>query len=126
MLARAPKLNPNQKKFRTDMRHTPLPRVPPGLSESGQWGPRGPTALPSQSLLCSEIGRLHEPLHRTRLFSELPRRVLLGNWVSGVGDSRKPNLCHHSFLETLYVGVISCSADKGNVRVHEQFSSVRS
>src|SRR5215217_2913477 len=25
----------------------------------------------------------------TRLFSELPRRVLLGNWVSGVGSSRK-------------------------------------
>src|SRR5215203_6830083 len=41
---------------------------------------------------------------RLPLFTESPRRLILGNWVSGVGHSRKPNLCHYSFLETPYVG----------------------
>jgi hypothetical protein len=47
------------------------------------------------------------------VFSTLLGRVLLGNWVSGVGHSRKPNLCYDSFLETLYVAAILCAADRG-------------
>jgi len=37
------------------------------------------------------------------LFTELPRREILGNWVSVVQNSRKLNLCHYTFLETLYI-----------------------
>jgi hypothetical protein len=60
------------------------------------------------------------------LFTELPTRGFLGNWASGVRNSRKPNLCHYSFLETLYVGVILCAADWGYARIHKQLSGVRS
>jgi hypothetical protein len=48
-----------------------------------------------------------------RVFSTLLGSVLLGNWVSGVGHSRKPTLCHYSFLETLYVAAILGAADRG-------------
>src|SRR5215204_7261351 len=37
-----------------------------------------------------------------RDFSDSFRRGILGNWVSGVQDSRKLNLCHYSFFEALY------------------------
>jgi hypothetical protein len=43
----------------------------------------------------------------------LPRRGLLGNWASGVWNSRKLNFYHYSFSETLYVGVILYAADRG-------------
>src|SRR5829696_3056892 len=59
------------------------------------------------------------------LFTELPRTVILGNRASGVRNSRKPNLCHYSFLEALYIGVIPCAADCGYARMHEQLSGVR-
>src|SRR5215208_3918062 len=58
------------------------------------------------------------------LFTLLPRREILGNWVSGVRNSRKLNLYHYSFLETLYVGVILCAADWGYARMHQQLSGV--
>src|SRR5215218_8221985 len=58
------------------------------------------------------------------LFTELPRRVLLGNWASGVRNSRKLNLCHYSFLETLYVGLILYGVDWGYTLTHEQLSGV--
>ena len=45
-------------------------------------------------------------------------------WTSGVRNSRKPNLCHFSFLETLYVGAILCAADWDYARMHEQLSGV--
>src|SRR5215207_8112582 len=54
----------------------------------------------------------------------MPRREILGNWVSGVRNSRKLNLYHYSFLETLYVGVILCAADWGYARMHQQLSGV--
>ena len=59
------------------------------------------------------------------LFTGLPRRGVLGNRASGVRNSRKPNLYHYSFLQTLYIGVILCAADWGYARMHEQLSGVR-
>src|SRR5215210_6380640 len=47
------------------------------------------------------------------------RAGVLGNRASGVRNSRKPNLCHHSFLEALYIGIILCGADWGYARMHE-------
>ena len=60
------------------------------------------------------VASIHEP----------PRRGLLGNWASGVRNSRKRNLCHYSLSKTLYVGVILCAADEGYARKHEQLSDV--
>ena len=40
-------------------------------------------------------------------------------------NSRKPNLCHYSFLEALYIGAILCAADWGRARMHKQLSGVR-
>src|SRR5215203_4101504 len=58
------------------------------------------------------------------LFTELPRRGVLGNWVSGVQNSRKLNLCHYSFFETLYAGVLLCAGVWGYARMHQQLSGV--
>ncbi len=45
--------------------------------------------------------------------TELPRAFILGNWASGVRNSRKLNSYHYSFSETLYVGVVLYLADRG-------------
>src|SRR5215210_7766011 len=37
---------------------------------------------------------------RLRLFTELPRRFILGNPVSGIPSSRKPSFRHSAFSET--------------------------
>jgi hypothetical protein len=58
------------------------------------------------------------------LFTQMPRRGILGNWVSGVRNSRKPNLFHYSFLKSLYVGAILYVADWGYARIHERLSGV--
>src|SRR5918997_2627076 len=49
---------------------------------------------------------------RSSLFTKLPRRGLLGNWVSGVWSSRKLNLYHYSFSKPLYIGVFLYAADR--------------
>jgi len=69
---------------------------------------------------------LYSPSYLEEKFSEteLPTLPILGNWVSGVQNSRKLNLCHYSFLETLYVAVILCAADWGCARMHQQLSGV--
>src|SRR5215204_1487122 len=69
---------------------------------------------------------LYSPSYLEEKFSEteLPTLPILGNWVSGVQNSRKLNLCHYSFLETLYVGVILCAADSGYARMHQQLSGI--
>ena len=71
---------------------------------------------------------LYSPSYLEEKFSEteLPTLPILGNWVSGVQNSRKLNLCHYSFLETLYVGVILRAADWGYARIHQQLSGVGS
>jgi hypothetical protein len=58
-------------------------------------------------LVASTRGRL--PL----LFTEMPRREILGKWASGVWDSRKLNFYHYSSSETLYVGVVQYVVDRG-------------
>src|SRR5215203_6760755 len=45
--------------------------------------------------------------------TELPVFSILGNWVSGVQNSRKLNFYYYSFSETLYVGVILYAVDRG-------------
>src|SRR5215203_3712988 len=45
--------------------------------------------------------------------TELPTLPILGNWVSGVQNSRKLNFYHYSFSETQYVGVVLHVADWG-------------
>src|SRR5215212_1857020 len=39
-------------------------------------------------------------MEAARLFSELPRRVLLGNWASGIPPSRKPSFVLRSAART--------------------------
>ena len=56
--------------------------------------------------------------------AKLPRITNTGSPVSGVGDSRKPKLCHSSFSETLYIGLILSGADWGYALTHEQLSGV--
>jgi len=63
-------------------------------------------------------------LIRPDTFFRQPLRGVLGNWTSGVRNSRKPNLYHCSFLETLYIGVILCAEDWDYARMHEQLSGV--
>src|SRR5215204_6816012 len=69
---------------------------------------------------------LYSPSYLEEKFSEteLPTLSILGNWVSGVQNSRKLNLCHYSFLETLYVWANLRAADWGYARIHQQLSGV--
>jgi hypothetical protein len=61
----------------------------------------------------SLVKRWHPELGRgLPLFTELPRRGVLGNWASGVRNSRKPNFCHYSFSQTPYIGVVLYVADR--------------
>ena len=60
-------------------------------------------------------GCLYSPSCREGKFSEtrLPISGVLGNWASGVRNSRKLNFYHYSFSETLYVGVVLYLVDRG-------------